>query len=1496
MSTSPTTSPAVKPSDRLNANNRLPDAPTKKKTPAGAPAFQPKAKTKVGFAAHSSGVATVAKNVVQHPKIVLQQNTGSTGADSKSGGATATSASAGKNIKNPKSSTTSVAAASSLPKTLPPAVAGNIKTTTKNQGKVAKQTETPPAGAAPSTNDKHSPGEDLDASHVSWPAHEDHEDLDHHETIDWPIAGDSTHGNNSKATAGGGGFSPKTSSTGDRTQDQEHLHAGQTIKQKQPRQHSRHDLSSPSRSTHHEVAGNAPLIEGGESSEEQGQGVDEKHAIVPVVYDGHDEDHGSYNADELYNVEGEEEEFFHDGVAADDGFYHGHGEDHDYGYDHDDETRADHDHYNDQHDDQHDQHYWDTLRNHMHMYHQHMQQQNQETRIEAEQASTNNKRNIFKDIFNALHYFHTSLAHGHKVHYRDPDHHEEIQQEIREKEKARKEKYRKARFPTDSHHVGVVKNPSLLARAGAGASAKNSIAARSSRSSAALDRLKDVVAHVSYRVNYRGSSSGTSTSSRKSSKAAALDQAREQADATWESFEEMHFGGGVGAASAARRSSLATSSTPASTELAIIPFGGAHDEDSTSFTPPRRPGGSTWGAPKPEGEGINTSAIAGIMARRTQEARAKARSTDAAARRTARASERAIRTAKTQYAREQMLESKTAGWAAALKTGGETGEDSSEVVRTESEEKVQRHQQELQGSRATGLEPVDNDAEEEAARSTHGARTTSTAREHHSSRTAGGSLSATSAAGRATAGATSSSSRIEALTRKSLKQGIVENLEYQDEQQRMASRSTAGGAHVAHAARQSSSSRATETARTTSAVRATARRTGSGVEVGDHEDTTRRSSSMPGGDHISTSGTTSRRSTRKKQPGDRLQLRQEEAHDAEKEEGRSEDLFASNANNFGGLQLLTRESEKRKTSEQDEPRSVKLLQTQQTFGLGQLELHDHAEGEAAGVDALIIEEGGTDDHDVDPTTRAFLEQHAAHSHGWSRSAAAQHYTSEGEAMPPMMGGGPPGPANKGWGGTSTTHKSSMAAQKGYSYSLKHGTREGEAMPPGPAKGGGWGTTHKGMAAQKGYAPKHGTSEGEAIPPMGGPGWGPTPYNKGMAGQPGGYNAAPMTADPFGKVAAKKGGGGPGKGGGKKGKGKQDPSEWYEPDHHDHYGNKVNMSETSSEVARKELDMHFYPIVSVLYPVVQIFMFYAVANKTEDSLRDYNLKYGIRAFKNRTCFLTEKPFEYSGCPWFVDIRSEAIRYVSYAFAHTDTGHLLNNIIFELLFGPSLEMVHGTARMLPLVLLAILGGSLTTAAEDPTQLVVGSSGYAYGLVAMQIANLAMNWHEYDHRYFHFNHEQTLKMRQSYVFLATILTFVLMMSFSTVQSMDGGGVSHSAHMGGAICGLLFAALFCRNVVNRGSEGKVQVACGITAAVYVMVLIIHISNSGEGTGTEAPVSLLSGQIHSCRANAGGLAAGHCCLSESKQAERCAAAAETTTTGEPSSSDTTSTTALPLP
>ncbi len=57
-------------------------------------------------------------------------------------------------------------------------------------------------------------------------------------------------------------------------------------------------------------------------------------------------------------------------------------------------------------------------------------------------------------------------------------------------------------------------------------------------------------------------------------------------------------------------------------------------------------------------------------------------------------------------------------------------------------------------------------------------------------------------------------------------------------------------------------------------------------------------------------------------------------------------------------------------------------------------------------------------------------------------------------------------------------------------------------------------------------------------------------------------------------------------------------------------------------------------------------------------------------------------------------------------------------FELLLGPSLEMVHGHVRFIPLVFLAIIGGALACAATDPIGRVVGSSGYVWGLVPMHV----------------------------------------------------------------------------------------------------------------------------------------------------------------------------------
>ena len=106
----------------------------------------------------------------------------------------------------------------------------------------------------------------------------------------------------------------------------------------------------------------------------------------------------------------------------------------------------------------------------------------------------------------------------------------------------------------------------------------------------------------------------------------------------------------------------------------------------------------------------------------------------------------------------------------------------------------------------------------------------------------------------------------------------------------------------------------------------------------------------------------------------------------------------------------------------------------------------------------------------------------------------------------------------------------------------------------------------------------------------------------------------------------------------------------------------------------------------------------------------------------------------GCPKYIDQRWEVWRWIGYAFVHVDFEHVYFNAFFELLLGPSLEMVHGHTRFIPLSLMCILGGALANGMAEPTGRVVGSSGYLWGLVPMHVLT-SFNKHIFNKHIFFF-----------------------------------------------------------------------------------------------------------------------------------------------------------------
>ena len=91
------------------------------------------------------------------------------------------------------------------------------------------------------------------------------------------------------------------------------------------------------------------------------------------------------------------------------------------------------------------------------------------------------------------------------------------------------------------------------------------------------------------------------------------------------------------------------------------------------------------------------------------------------------------------------------------------------------------------------------------------------------------------------------------------------------------------------------------------------------------------------------------------------------------------------------------------------------------------------------------------------------------------------------------------------------------------------------------------------------------------------------------------------------------------------------------------------------------------------------------------------------------------------------RKEVWRFITYLFVHADIQHLIMNIVLQLLVGLSLEMSHGTKKVMIVYFCGVASGSLATSVFDHTVFLVGASGGAYALVAAHIATLVINWND-------------------------------------------------------------------------------------------------------------------------------------------------------------------------
>lgn len=77
------------------------------------------------------------------------------------------------------------------------------------------------------------------------------------------------------------------------------------------------------------------------------------------------------------------------------------------------------------------------------------------------------------------------------------------------------------------------------------------------------------------------------------------------------------------------------------------------------------------------------------------------------------------------------------------------------------------------------------------------------------------------------------------------------------------------------------------------------------------------------------------------------------------------------------------------------------------------------------------------------------------------------------------------------------------------------------------------------------------------------------------------------------------------------------------------------------------------------------------------------------------------------------------------------HLWSNVIFQLILGIPLEIVHHWKRIAVIYVSSVVGGSLFITVLSPKMYVAGASAGVYGLLFSHLSTIILNWNEMDRK---------------------------------------------------------------------------------------------------------------------------------------------------------------------
>lgn len=190
------------------------------------------------------------------------------------------------------------------------------------------------------------------------------------------------------------------------------------------------------------------------------------------------------------------------------------------------------------------------------------------------------------------------------------------------------------------------------------------------------------------------------------------------------------------------------------------------------------------------------------------------------------------------------------------------------------------------------------------------------------------------------------------------------------------------------------------------------------------------------------------------------------------------------------------------------------------------------------------------------------------------------------------------------------------------------------------------------------------------------------------------------------------------------------------------------------------------------------------------------------------------------------RYEAWRFLTYMFIHDGIKHILSNLIFQLLLGLPLEMVHKFWRVGIVYCLGVIAGSLCTSIVDPRTMLVGASGGCYALIGAHFAIVIMNWQDMTHDWmsgpikFILSAPVRLAFWSIYAGVDTAVAI-----YSRYANPEVSRVAFSAHIAGLFAGILIGIPVLKNFHVLPWE---KVVWWVALVVYLLVVLFAVCWNG--------------------------------------------------------------------